>query len=202
MTGRELEKCIELYGKDIYSFCRYLTQQIQEADDLYQDTFLKAIELREKIDFQENPRSYLLSITTRLWNNRKRKAGWRSRIARQQRYIDEAEITGNAVSVFVGENTAKKAMGENSGYRPKEEGNSDNSPEKILLDLEKRSQVRQAVKELPEKYRIVILLHYMEELGIEEIAGICELPNGTVKSRLHQARKMLKKRLEAVLHEK
>lgn len=202
MTGSELERCIELYGKDIYSFCRYLTKQIQEADDLYQDTFLKAVELREKIDFQENPKSYLLSITARLWNNRRRKAGWRSRIARQQRYIDEAEMTGKAVSAFTGENMAKKAVGENFGYHPKEEGSIDSSPEKILLNLEKRSQVRQAVKELPEKYRIVVLLHYMEELGIEEIAGICGLPNGTVKSRLHQARKILKKRLEAVLHEK
>ncbi len=199
MTGRELERCIELYGKDIYSFCRYLARQIQEADDLYQDTFLKAVELREKINFQENPRSYLLSITVRLWNNRKRKAGWRGRIVRQQRYVEEA---GTAVLGFAGESTAERAVGENSGYRPKEEGSLDGSPEKILLDLEKRSQVRQAVKELPEKYRVVVLLHYMEELGIEEIAEICELPDGTVKSRLYQARKMLKKRLEAVLNEK
>ncbi len=202
MTGRELEKCIELYGKDIYSFCRYLTQQIQEADDLYQDTFLKAVELREKINFQENPRSYLLSITVRLWNNRKRKAGWRGRIVRQQRYVDEAGTAGKAVLAFAGESTAERAVGENRGYRLKEEGSLDGSPEKILLDLEKRSQVRQAVKELPEKYRVVVLLHYMEELGIEEIAEICELPDGTVKSRLYQARKMLKKRLEAVLNEK
>ena len=44
MTNNELEACIAQYGTDVYSFCRQLTQNRQEADDLYQDTFLKATE--------------------------------------------------------------------------------------------------------------------------------------------------------------
>ena len=50
MNVTELEKCIELYGKEIYAFCRQLTYSQQEAEELYQDTFLKAMELLQKID--------------------------------------------------------------------------------------------------------------------------------------------------------
>ena len=48
MTEQELEMCVSQYGKDIYSFCKYLTCNRQEADDLYQDTFLMAVELQKK----------------------------------------------------------------------------------------------------------------------------------------------------------
>ena len=81
MTKKELEICIAEYGKDIYSFCRQLTVSLQEADDLYQDTFLKALELIPKIDNNKNPKSYLLSIAVHIWKNKKRKFAWRKRIA-------------------------------------------------------------------------------------------------------------------------
>lgn len=67
MTNSELERCIQEYGTDIYSFCRNLTYNQQEADDLYQDTFLKAVELCERIHMEENPKSYLLSVAVRVW---------------------------------------------------------------------------------------------------------------------------------------
>ena len=81
MDKLELEQCIQQYGKDIYSFCKHLTCNVHEADELYQDTFLKAVELQSKISWQDNPKSYLLSITVRLWKNRRRKTAWRNRIA-------------------------------------------------------------------------------------------------------------------------
>lgn len=81
MNVTELEKCIELYGKDIYAFCRQLTYSQQEAEELYQDTFLKAMELLQKIDAGQNPKSYLLSIALRLWKNHKKKYATRKRIA-------------------------------------------------------------------------------------------------------------------------
>ena len=78
MKQSELEMCIAEYGKDLYSFCCYLTYSKMEADDLYQDTFVKVIELG-KIDVSNNPKSYLLSIAVRLWKNRKRKLERRRR---------------------------------------------------------------------------------------------------------------------------
>jgi RNA polymerase sigma factor (sigma-70 family) len=81
MTIQELEQCIALYGKDIYSFCRHLTREKDRADDLYQDTFLEAMKKITVIRYGENPKSYLLSIALRIWKNRIRKMAWRNRIA-------------------------------------------------------------------------------------------------------------------------
>lgn len=75
------------------------------------------------------------------------------------------------------------------------------SIETEVLQAEERRCVRRAVLSLPEKYRIVILLFYMEELSIEEISAVQNIPKGTVKSRLHQARKLLKQQLEVLLYE-
>lgn len=92
MTKQELELCIQQYGKGIYSFCKYLTCNGQEADDLYQDTFLMAVELQEKIVYQENPKSYLLSIALRIWKNKKRKFAWRKNIADIQPMVEMLEV--------------------------------------------------------------------------------------------------------------
>lgn len=73
MTIKELEQCIELYGKDIYTFCLHLSGSRQEAEDLYQETFLTAMQKRRKINMSNNPKSYFLSVALRLWKNKRRK---------------------------------------------------------------------------------------------------------------------------------
>ena len=83
MTIQELERCIQLYSKDIYSFCMHLTKEKGSADDLYQDTFLEAMKKLAVIRYEDNPKSYLLSVAIRLWKNRVRKFAWRNRIAPQ-----------------------------------------------------------------------------------------------------------------------
>lgn len=176
MTKQELEQCIEEYGKDIFSFCCYLTGSRQEAEDLYQDTFLKAVELKGKMDAAYNPKSYLLSIALRIWKNRKRKFARRRRIAD---VCDMAEGTdawvGNALEAY-------RAAGQ--------------SPEEAVLAEERRQAVGKAVEKLPQRLRTVVLLFYMEELSTAQIAAVMGIPAGTVLSRLHQARKQLKKELE------
>ena len=176
MTKQELEMCIYEYGKDIYSFCKHLTCSLQEADDLYQNTFLTAVELKDKIDYADNVKSYLLSIALRIWKNRKRKFAWRKRIA-DIRPMTEEKDTGISISTKL-------------------------LPEEQILNEEKKEAVRHAVDKLPKRLCVVILLFYMEELPIAQIASILKIPAGTVKSRLHKARKLLKKELEDVLDEK
>lgn len=174
MTKQELEMCIDEYGKDIYSFCKHLTNNLQEADDLYQDTFLTAIEIKEKIDYDNNPKSYLLSIALRIWKNKKRKFAWRKRIADVRSMADERD-TGMVESAEM-------------------------SLEERITGKEKDEVIRMAVNRLPEKLKIVVLLFYMEDLSTAQIAEAVKIPAGTVLSRLHQARKILKKELEDVLN--
>ena len=74
-----------------------------------------------------------------------------------------------------------------------------NSIETEVLRAEERRQVQRAVDDLPEKYRVVVLLYYMEELPLAQIASLLHIPSGTVKSRLYQARKLLRQQLEVLL---
>lgn len=173
MTKQELERCINEYGRDIYSFCKQLACNQQEADDLYQDTFLLAVQSSEKIDSTGNPKSYLLSVALRIWRNRKRKYAWRKRIANVQPIIEERDREMEMLEEM--------------------------SPEERILTKEKDKAVREAVNSLPERLKITVLLFYMEELSTAQIARVLGIPTGTVVSRLYQARKRLQKELEDVL---
>ena len=173
MTITELEQCVDDYGKDIYSFCRQITGSTWEGEDLYQDTFMKAVELLKKMDMDQNPKSYLLSIAVRLWKNKRRKFAWRQRIAGMESLderIETKELSYSAAEMM---------------------------PEEEVLTREQNSFVRKCIAELSEKYRIVMHLYYSAGLSTREIADCLNLPEGTVKSRLHKARTMIKERLEA-----
>jgi len=172
MTKQKLQESIDTYGRDIYSFCRSLTREVSEAEELYQDTWLKVVERAEAVDMGGNIKSFCLSVALGLWKNRKRKFAWRRRIA--QIHSMNAEDGEEAV--------------EDSGP----------SPEALVLERERDERVREAVNRLPEKLKIVILLYYMEELPVARIAPVAGIPEGTVKSRLYQARKLLEKELEGV----
>lgn len=173
MTKQELVRCIDAYGKDIYSFCRHLTRDYLEADELYQDVWLKVMERLDFVEADERVKSFCLSVAVGLWRNRKRKFAWRGRIAPMQSYetADGAEYVALASP----------------------------SPEEQACEKEMSRSVWAAVEELPEKFKIVVLLYYMEELPLEQISRIVCIPKGTVKSRLYQARKILEKKLEGFL---
>ena len=78
----------------------------------------------------------------------------------------------------------------------------EDSPEDAYLGKEEREAVQNAVRRLPERLKTTVLLYYMEDLSTKQIARVMRVPTGTVLSRLHQARKILKKELESVLDEK
>lgn len=173
MNISQLEMCIDEYGKDIYAFCRHLTKDVSEAEELYQDTFLKAMENLSRIEFGNNPKSYLISIALRMWKNKRRKEAWRMRIAPTDSLSEE-----------------ERNMSE-----------SDELIEDIVLQNEQRELIQREVAKLEEKYRIPIYLFYSESMTIEEIGKILKLPVGTVKTRLYKARKKLKEELEVIMDE-
>ena len=168
MNKQLLEHYIEAYGTDIYSFCIRLTQNREQAEELYQDTFLA---MCEKEDWKEegNVKSYLLGITIKLWQNRKRKFAWRKRIA--------AEIP----------------LSKEQGL---EAFSTDENLEQHMVSKEEQEAVWKAVHKLPEQLRIVILLYYMEDFKVAEIAEKLSLSISNVKSKLMRARRYLKQELE------
>jgi RNA polymerase sigma-70 factor (ECF subfamily) len=66
-----------------------------------------------------------------------------------------------------------------------------------LIKNERMQRLDREIEQLPDNYRMVILLKHKEELTIEEIAGIMDIPEGTVKVWLHRARNQLKKRMSS-----
>lgn len=176
MTVQELEQCIDTYGSEIYSFCKQMTGSVQGGEELYQDTFMKAMELAAKVDMNNNPRSYLLSIAIRLWKNKKRKVAWRRRIAGEDSLDDENGIL------------------EEASNRSQED--SSLSPEDAFLHQEQQDMLRKCIAQLPDKYRMLLYLYYTAEMSVGEISQCIKIPQGTVKSRLYQAREMLRKKLE------
>lgn len=167
MTISELNSLIELHGKDIYSFCEQLTFNRLEAEDLYQDIFLTAMQKIDSIDVNHNPKSYLLSIAVLLWKNKRRKAAWRNRI------VPEESMSEEKLDVESSEMT----------------------PEGYAIKAQEVSMIKEEVKLLPDKYQIPLVLFYVEEQSVEEIAKVMKIPKGTVKSRLHKARQLLKEQL-------
>ena len=172
MKREELENYIYTYGKDLYSFCCHVTRSRQEADDLYQDTFLKMYEMGEKVVIRTNPKSFLLSVALNLYRNHKRKLSVRQRII--------------GVSVAVDEATDSVA--------DEERGTED-----LVVAKEECLLVREMVRKLPDKYRMPILLYYMEGVSIAEIAALLQMSENTVKTRMRRAKKILKERLEGQL---
>jgi RNA polymerase sigma-70 factor (ECF subfamily) len=71
-------------------------------------------------------------------------------------------------------------------------------PAALVLERVEAEQVHQAIATLPEDYRVVSTLYFMEELSYQEIAEIVGCPVGTVRSRLHRGRRMLQKALWCV----
>lgn len=70
------------------------------------------------------------------------------------------------------------------------------APDQLAEHHEVQHHVRQAISELPFNQRVVIVLHYLSQLSLEEISEILDCPVGTVKSRLYYARENLRRRLD------
>ena len=74
-------------------------------------------------------------------------------------------------------------------------GNGKNTPHEVAERNDEWNQVQKAVSSLPFQQRVVVILYYMNDLSLQEISNILEVPVGTVKSRLHYGRETLKKTL-------
>ena len=69
------------------------------------------------------------------------------------------------------------------------------SVENSVLRAAEAEELRKQVQKLPDKMRVVILMHFMEEMSVEEVARVLEIPAGTVKSRIHKAKAVLREKL-------
>lgn len=174
MDAREIEKCIDEFGTDIYRFCLKLCADRTEAEDLYQQTFLKALETEWTLDWKKNPKALFFSLAHNLWKSDKRKQARRNMIAPCSNLDDETEAILH----------------------------SEESIEENYLQKELILEVRRIIQTLPEKFQVPLILFYLSDCSIDQIAAIIKKPPGTVKSRLFKGRTLIKKRLEDAGYER
>lgn len=175
MNNDEFARFVLKFGKDILRFCRMTAGDVENGDELYQDTMLKLLEKKERLDSTQNTKSYALSTSIYLWKNKKKKYANRMRLVPTDS-MDKMSDEGYEVS----------------GY------DSEPSPEHIVLKQNEVDMIQGVVASLPEKYRIPIYLYYSADMQINEVSEILGLPEGTVKSRMRKAKKQLKEKLEAI----
>ncbi|MBE5923797.1 MAG: RNA polymerase sigma factor [Lachnospiraceae bacterium] len=168
METYEFSSLIDEYGNCIYRFCKGMTYTTEDAEDLYQQTFLIAFEKRHKLDRKGNVKAYLMQIASNLWKSHKTTYARHERIAPTVSYDDmEIDIADDNMDIS----------------------------EKIVSDDEKK-KLKDCIDKLPDKLKQVVVMFYGSELSIEEISKALHIPKGTVKSRLHNAKEQLKNMLE------
>lgn len=168
MQAQEIEKCIDLFGTDIYRFCMKLCADKTDAEDLYQQTFLRALESDFRIDWERNPKALFFSLSYNLWKSDVRKKARRSAIAPCS-YIEQENENALHSSENLEESYFKKALFE---------------------------KTKKIIETLPEKFKVPLTLYYLFEFSIEQVAETVKKPPGTIKSRLFKGRHLIKKKLE------
>ena len=154
----------------LYNFAYHLTLNEEDANDLVQDTFLKAFRFINSYERGTNAKAWLFKILKNSFINEYR------RKTRQPGEVDFEEYVA---------------------FQDAEEGTG-------VGDLDMRDEifkgligdeVTQAMNELPVDFRTILILCDIEGFSYEEMAKIIDIPIGTVRSRLHRARNLMKEKL-------
>jgi RNA polymerase sigma-70 factor (ECF subfamily) len=169
---KSLEEALELLQKTVFSFSMKVCGQRQDAEDTMQEVLLKSVPNLPKFD---NPRAlmvwlYKVAKSRCLMSRRKSKFAPKEALSLEELMPDRQELQ-------------------------KLSGNADGTPETALLRRESAKRLREAVQKLPAEYRLILVLHDMEELSDSDVAEITGLRLGTIRVRLHRARLFVRKEL-------
>ncbi|MGC4379208.1 RNA polymerase sigma factor SigW [Fictibacillus sp. Mic-4] len=162
------EGLVELFKDKIYRLCYRMVGNRHEAEDLAQETFVRAYTKINQYNGEYKFSTWLYRIATNLCIDRLRK--------KKPDFSLDAEVPGADGATLYSQVATVEPL-----------------PEEAVVEKEKHDQLQQEIIKLPEKYRTAILLKYVEDLSLEEIGKIMDLPVPTVKTRIHRGREALKK---------
>jgi RNA polymerase sigma-70 factor, ECF subfamily len=161
----EFERTALVHMRDCYAFALSLVRNVPDAEDLVQDTFLRAQRAFDSFEPGTNAKAWLFTILRRLHIDRHRRA--RNRPS----FLPEEELEGIA---------------------PVPEGAP--VPDEALRGLT-GADVRRALESVPEAFRMAVRLRDVDGFDYKEIGRVLGVPPGTVMSRIHRGREWLKKAL-------
>jgi RNA polymerase sigma-70 factor (ECF subfamily) len=158
----------------LYAAALRMTRNTADAEDLVQETYLRAFRGFEGFQTGTNLKAWLYRILTNTFINTYRAKKRRPQVAD----LDDADDW--AIYQRVG---GLEAVAANL------------TPEQEVLDAIPDADVKAALESIPEQFRIAVILCDIEEFSYKEIAEILDVPIGTVMSRIHRGRKLLQRRL-------
>lgn len=164
---------VEIYSNSIYQLGYRMLGNRHEAEDIAQEAFIRAYVNIKSFNQDLKFSTWLFRIATNLCIDRIRK--------KKPDYYLDAEVSGTDGLTMYSQLASNSPL-----------------PEKELESLELQDSVQKEILKLPEKYRSVIVLKYIEELSLNEISEILDLPLGTVKTRIHRGREALRQQLRYV----
>lgn len=160
------------YAPSLYTTALRMTRNAADAQDLVQETYLKAYRSFATFDEGTNLRAWLFRILTNTFINSYRA---------KQRRPQESELK-DVENLYL-------------YHRLPQLSQLSASAEDQLMDMFAGSEVREALENLPESFLMPVLLSDVEQFSYKEIAEILDIPIGTVMSRLHRGRKALQEAL-------
>mgnify|MGYP005751006827 FL=1 len=164
---------VDLFKDKIYQLSYRMVGNAHEAEDIAQEAFIRAYMNIHTYDTNRKFSTWLYRIATNLTIDRIRK--------KKPDYYLDAEVAGTEGLTMYSQVAADVQL-----------------PEDELQSLELQEEIQQQILNLPDKYRSVIVLKYIDELSLKEISEILELPVGTVKTRIHRGREALRQQLRNV----
>jgi RNA polymerase sigma-70 factor (ECF subfamily) len=156
----------------LYGTAMRLTRNPDHAQDLVQDTLLKGFKNFDKLRADSNLKAWLTRVLTNTFINEYR----RRKVRHRSQELYDADWMNERVGSAWGREAAKR-------------------PGQQVIDRFVRDKLSDAVEQLPEVYRQVLMLADVEEMPYKEVAEALEIPIGTVMSRLHRARRRLRETL-------
>jgi RNA polymerase sigma-70 factor, ECF subfamily len=158
----------------LYRVAFYLTKDPSDAEDLVQETFVRALAANEQFDPATNIKAWLTTILRNFFFDHYRQ---------RRRWVSAEELSEPQSDYWEGRAT------ENPG------------PERSVLTRELDNQITAVLKKIPEEFRTPIVLVDIGDFSYEEAAVILSCPIGTVRSRLSRGRKLMRKYLTAYVVE-
>ncbi|GAE31934.1 RNA polymerase sigma factor SigW [Halalkalibacter hemicellulosilyticus] len=161
---------VELYKDKVYQICYRMLGNVHEAQDVAQEAFLRAYTNIDRYDINRKFSTWLFRIATNVSIDRLRK--------KKPDFYLQDEVKGTDGVTFESQLAADEEL-----------------PEDQVVTRELQDWVQNEINQLPIKYRTAIILKYIEDLSINEISEILDMPPATVKTRVHRGREALRKRM-------
>jgi len=168
---RAFAEIVDLYKDKLYHLAYRMTGNRQGSEDVVQETFLRVYKNLDRYDENQKFSTWIYRIATNICIDQLRK--------RKAIYSLDAESSDH-------EGLDGYAM------LPSD----DRTPESELLLSETQRIIHGAIATLPVKYKSIMILRYLQDLSLQEIADVLEMPVTTVKTRVHRGREFLRKKLE------